>query len=221
MLDSRPFAASKILPSQTNTSIASTVSFSVQGSCTENASKSKQFDKLIEKLAPASSKEPGPLVESKAKLEKQKSRSDTNNKSASHENLNIIELHTNSNNKRNVSYIPDLSSTNSTTDTSKTSSHSTLLADYVNNIKFSNSEPNLSNNLNKTDSTTAQVDESVTSLLRRSISINDDDFDDYNDDVDDDEDGDDEQIENNYRHYSQFETFELNLNEISELNSKD
>jgi hypothetical protein len=77
---------------------------------------------------------------------------------------------------QNIAPVVSKNFSNSPTSTSsvKPKSHVTLFANFANSVKFSSSEPNLSNhNLNRTDSSNA-TNESVSSLLRHSIAINDD-----------------------------------------------
>ena len=186
------------IPYLFNTSITSTVSFDVQSLTDKNVSKS--FDKLMQQITPLSQTKlvnasiiSSPLndeVRKQNKLLKRHTRSDATNKSVSHENLSDV-----------VDNNCDSNVTNYPSSESKTISH-TLLADFVNNVKFSNSEPNLSNNLNKTDSTT--VNESLSSLLRHSISIHDET---------------DPDIENNYHRFSQFEgNYDVNFQDMNQLN---
>ena len=206
--DARPFV-SKLTKPQSNASIASTVSFSVQSSSDKNLNKSvnKSFEKLLEQIAPVGTKllsatspsrVSSPLAEETKQqsrlLTKQKSKSEATNKSISHDDLTDIQFGDHS---KNID--------SNTSEAKNTSQHSTLLADFVNNVKFSNSEPNLSNNLNKTDSTSS-ANESLLSLLRHSINIHDET---------------DPDLENNVQRYSQYETtFELNFQDISELSRK-
>jgi hypothetical protein len=181
------------IPFTSHASIASTVSFSIQSAIDKNVNKS--FEKLTQQIAPLPQSKlvnvSSPIDEAKNhnKLLVKHTRSNSANKSVSQEIFGEA-----TDNK-----IDDKTENNSE---SKAISHSSLLADFVNNVKFSNSEPNLSNNLNKTDSTT--VNESLSSVLRRSISIHDET---------------DPDIENNsYHRFSQYDGNYVNYQDMSELN---
>lgn len=128
-----------------NASIASTVSFECQLS--DVVVPKSSFDKLIENI--------GPVV--------------INNK-------DVISRVSSQPLVADREHFTDYTTTTSTVKSPK--SHVSVFANFANNVKFSNSEPNLSNhNLNKTDSSTTTGgagNESVSSLLRHSIAINDD-----------------------------------------------